>query len=259
MSEPEYEYHGMMAQTWDLFRGDTSKWEDRNFYLEIIHESGQPVLDVGCGTGRLLLDYLSQGVDVDGVDISPEMLNLCHQKADAMGLNPTLFEGRMENMSLPRQYQTIIVPSSSFQLVLNPLRAQEAILNLFAHLLPGGTLVMPFMLLWKRGESLETPWQPSGEKIRPSDGATVRRWSKSRFDPESQLEHNEDRYEVIKDGITIASEQHLQSPATREYTQQQAQDLYVKAGFVDICIYQGFTRQPASAEDEIFSITGKRP
>lgn len=259
MSEPEYEYYGMLAQTWDLFRGDTSKWEDRNFYLEIMRESGQPVLDVGCGTGRLLLDYLSQGVDVDGMDNSPEMLSLCRQKAEAMRLTPTLFESNMEAMSLPRHYRTIIVPSSSFQLVLDPLHAQEAILRLFAHLLPGGTLVMPFMLLWKRGDPLESPWRITGEKIRSDDGATIRRWSKSRFDPATQLEHTEDRYEVIRDGVTIANEHHVQSPATREYTQKQAQDMYMKADFVDICIYKGFTHQLASAEDEIFSITGKRP
>jgi hypothetical protein len=42
MVEPEYEYRGMMAKTWDLFRGDTSDWEDRVFFLEIIHASGQP-------------------------------------------------------------------------------------------------------------------------------------------------------------------------------------------------------------------------
>jgi 2-polyprenyl-3-methyl-5-hydroxy-6-metoxy-1,4-benzoquinol methylase len=69
MTGPEYKYHSMSAEYWDLFRSDTSGLEDRNFYLEIIRESGQPVLDVGCGTGRLLLDYLSQGVDIDGLDL----------------------------------------------------------------------------------------------------------------------------------------------------------------------------------------------
>jgi SAM-dependent methyltransferase len=259
MTVPDYEYHGMMAQTWDLFRGDTSKWEDRNFYLEIIRESGQPVLDVGCGTGRLLLDYLSQGVDVDGVDLSREMLNLCRQKADTMRLTPSLYEGDMETMRLPRLYRTIIVPSSSFQLVLDLRQAQQVILNLFDHLLPGGTLVMPFMLLWKRGDPQDGSWRLTGEKTRPIDGATIRRWSKRRYDPETQLEHTEDRYEISMDGVTISTEYHVRSPATREYTQQQAQDLYIKSGFVDICIYKGFTRQPASVDDEIFSLTGKQP
>jgi SAM-dependent methyltransferase len=259
MSQPEYEYHGMMAQTWDLFRGDTSNWEDRNFFFDIIHETGQPVLDVGCGTGRLLLDYKSQGVDIDGVDNSPEMLKLCRQKADAMGLRPTLYEYGMESMELPRRYKTIIVPSSSFQLVMDPLQAQKAILNLFVHLLAGGSLVMPFMQLWKRGDPLESPWQLNGEKQRPDDGATLRRWSKDRYDPGTQLQHNEDRYEVIREGVIIASEYHVRSPATREYTQQQALDLYSNTGFVDIRLYKGFTRLPASAVDEIFSIIGKKP
>jgi SAM-dependent methyltransferase len=184
MSDPEYEYHGMLAQTWDLFRGDTSNWDDRFFYPEIIHESGQPVLDVGCGTGRLLLDYLAQGVDIDGVDNSPEMLSLCRQKAEVVGLKPALFESSMETMNLPRHYQTIIVPSSSFQLVMDPLQAQAAMLHFFAHLLPGGTLVMPFMLLWKKGDPLSS-WRLTGEKTRPEDGATIKRWSRSRYDPES--------------------------------------------------------------------------
>jgi len=256
MPTPDYEYRGMMAQTWDLFRGDTSKWEDRNFYFEIIRESGEPVLDVGCGTGRLLLDYKSLGIDIDGVDISPEMLDLCRQKAATLGLHPTLFEGKMETIQLPRLYKTIIVPSSSFQLLLDPEQARLAISNFFNHLLPGGTLVMPFMKVWEEG--FDSSWRQTGEKMRPSDGATVKRWSRNWYDPETQLEHTEDRYEVIRDGVTISNEYHVRSPATREYTQQQAQDLYIKSGFVDICNYKGFTRQPATADDEIFSITGKR-
>lgn len=257
MTEPDYEYHGMMAQTRDLFRGDTSTWEDRPFYLEIIHESGEPALDVGCGTGRLLLDYLSQGVDVDGVDNSPEMLDLCRQKGAALGTMPTLHESDMETMSLPRHYRTIIVPSSSFQLGLEPKQAEKAISNLFAHLLPGGVLVMPFMKLWKNG--FTSSWRLTGEKVHLGDGAVVKQWSRNRYDQETQLEHTEDRYEVIREGVTIISETNVRSPATREYTQQQVLDLYTKAGFMDICLYKGFTRLPASAEDEIFSVTGKRP
>jgi ubiquinone/menaquinone biosynthesis C-methylase UbiE len=257
MTESDYEYYGMMAQTWDLFRGDTSKWEDRQFYLDIIHESGQPVLDVGCGTGRLLVDYLSQGIDIDGLDVSPEMLDLCQQKMDSLGLKTNLYEGQMETIQLPRMYQTIIVPSSSFQLVLDPDMARLAIENLYTHLTPGGTLVIPFMKVWKEG--YDSSWRLTGEKIRQSDGATVKRWSRNWYDPTNRLEHNEDRYEVIKDGNIISTEHHLRSPATREYSQRDALELFIQAGFVDLRMYKGFTHEQASAEDEISTICGVKP
>ena len=86
MSLPDYEYKGLMAQSWDVLRGDTSQSPDRFFYLKLIQPFGQPVLDVGCGTGRLLLDYLAQGIDIDGVDNSPDMLAICRHKATTLGV-----------------------------------------------------------------------------------------------------------------------------------------------------------------------------
>ena len=119
MAIPDYEYKGLMAQAWDVLRGDTSSWSDRFFYLEAIAKYGQPVLDVGCGTGRLLLDFLAQGIDVDGVDNSPDMLALCRQRAERMGLKPNLFEQYMEMLNLPRQYRAILVPSRSRLIILS--------------------------------------------------------------------------------------------------------------------------------------------
>ena len=192
----DYEYHGLMAATWDLFRGDTSDWADRFFFRELIRRSGQPALDVGCGTGRLLLDYLASGLDVDGVDISPDMLALCRQRAAERGLSPRLYQQSMDELDLPRRYRTIIVPSSSFQLVLDPVLAVEAMRRFHAHLLPGGSLATPFMSIWEEGDPLERDWEPTGEQVRPEDGAVVRRWSRTWYDPASQLEYTEDRYEV---------------------------------------------------------------
>src|SRR5438477_9633497 len=117
MADSDYTYRGLQALSWDLSRGDTSTWTDRLFYLEIVRKYGEPVLDVGCGTGRILVDFRGQGIDIDGVDNSPEMLAICREKAARLGVSVTLFEQKMESLALPRRYATIRVPSSSLQLV----------------------------------------------------------------------------------------------------------------------------------------------
>ena len=257
MTTPNYEYHGLMATFWDLFRGDTSTWDDRFFYLDVVKKYGQPVLDVGCGTGRILLDFMGQDIDIDGIDNSPEMLALCKQKAEKLNLKPTVYQQEMDKLSLPRKYQTILVPSSSFQLLLDADLPPITMDRFYQHLLPGGTLVMPFMTLWKSGDPLESEW--TKEATRPEDGATIRRWSWVRFDPDTDFEHTTDRYEIIKDGQVIASEEHKQSPATRSYTQRQAIAVFQEAGFKDIQVFHEFTFDPVKPEDTTFSAFGTKP
>jgi SAM-dependent methyltransferase len=258
----EYEYFGLKATTWDLLRGDTSHWPDRSLYRDVIVASGQPALDVGCATGRLLLDYLAEGLDVEGVDLSPEMLAICRAKAHSLGLQPTLYQQAMEALDLPRRYRTIVVSSSSFQLLTDPADAVAAMQRIFDHLAPGGTLVMPFMILGPPEAAEEAgseDWRLVVERVRPEDGALVRRWSRSRYDLVAQLEHTEDRYEVRRDDTLIASELHARSPATRWYTQEQARALYHQAGLVNVHLLSRFSHQPASDEDTLFTILGTRP
>jgi len=257
MTTPNYEYYGMMAEFWDLFRGDTSTWEDRFFYLDVVKTYGQPVLDVGCGTGRILLDFLQQGIDIQGVDNSPDMLTRLQQKAETLNLQPTVHEQEMDKLDLPRKYQTILVPSSSFQLLLEERLPLLAIRRFYEHLLPGGVLAMPFMTLWKQGDPLESEF--NREVVRPEDGATIQRWSSVRFDPQTDFEHTIDRYEIIRDGQVIASEEHRQSPATRSYTQEQAVALYQEAGFREIQVFHEFTLEPVKPEDTTFSVLGFKP
>lgn len=193
MNPREYEYKGLMAETWNVLRGDTSNWADRHFYLAVIQTYGQPVLDVGCGTGRLLLDYLQQGVDIDGVDNSPEMLSICQYKADQLKLRPKLYEQYLEHLELPRKYKTILVPSSTLQLITELEATELAMKRLYEHLLPGGILVASMMTLWKEGEPLESEWEKTA--VRKTDGVTFRRVARSWFDPISECEHTEDLYQ----------------------------------------------------------------
>jgi SAM-dependent methyltransferase len=262
MDSENYEYRGFLASAWDLLRGDTSDWPDRPFYKNVVLQSGQPALDIGCGTGRLLLDYLADGIEIDGVDNSPEMLAICRKKAQQLGLHPTLYQQRMEALDIPRRYRTIIVPSSSFQLVTDPSDAAEAMRRFFHHLEPGGTLVMPFMILWQGPDTdqiVTGEWEFIAEQVRPDDGLLIRRWTRSTFHLPQQLEDTEDRYEVVREGDIIASELSTRSPATRWYTQTQAIRLYEETGFTHIRVVTEFSQESASQEDSVFSILGVRP
>lgn len=257
MSEPGFEYWGLMAQTWDLFRGDTSFWSDRFFFREAVRRYGEPVLDVGCGTGRLLLDFLADGVEIDGVDNSPPMLDLCREKAALQGLTTQLYQQAMEELDLPRRYQTILVPSSSFQLLIEPALALQAMERFYAHLLPGGVLVMPFMAIWSAGDPVETEWELSREATFP-DGSVARRWSRAWYDLDRLLEHSEDRYELLRDGVVVKEELHRRSPATQGYTTAQATKLYANAGFGRLEFYQDFTWEAAQPDDRVICIVGHK-
>jgi ubiquinone/menaquinone biosynthesis C-methylase UbiE len=261
----DYEYRGLMAQAWDLLRGDCSTWPDRPFYRAIIERQGGPALDVGCGAGRLTLDYLQAGLDVDGVDNSPEMLAICRDKAAAFGVDVSarLFRQEMDRLALPRGYATIFVPSSTFQLLTDASAAAQAMARFREHLDPDGLLVMPFMSkLWP---GRRTPpqmewcdWYELGAAQRAGDDATIRRWIRTRYDHDLQLEHEENRYEVSRDGVIIETEHLGRSPCVRWYSQAQATMLYEQAGLTVTAITSGFTSIPAAPEDTLFCILATR-
>jgi SAM-dependent methyltransferase len=257
MTTPDYEYYGLMVRYWNLIRGDTSNWGDRFFFLDAIKKYGQPALDIGCAAGRLLLDYLSHGIDIDGVDISPEMISICKQNAEKKGLQPKLYNQSMTELNLPRKYKTILVPSSSFQLLLKPEEPSQAMRCIYDHLESGGVFITPFMTLWNEGDPLESEF--TREATRPEDGAIVRRASWSRYNPETQMEDTRDTWEVIKDGQVIESEVHEQAPATRTFSRAEAIRLFEEAGFQNIQLFSGFTFEPIKPEDRLFSIIGIKP
>ena len=251
----DLEYVGLMALAWDALRGDTSNWEDRAWFLRLVRERGEPVLDVGCGTGRILLDFLAQGIDIDGLEISEDMLAVCRTNAAESGVDVAgrLFRQAMELMSLPRHYRTIIVPSSSFQLVLDPAAAVEALRRFHAHLVPGGTLALPF---YTYDRAADESWT---EEAGLADGSVVRRTSRGWVDAGARLEHTDDRWELLRDGTVVATQHQVRSPATRGYVPDDVRALLEQAGFVDLAFHHGFTWDPIDVDEQLFSVVARRP
>jgi ubiquinone/menaquinone biosynthesis C-methylase UbiE len=259
MTTPDYDYHGLVASTWDLHRENTAGWADRFLYLEVIRQYGQPALDVGCGTGRLVLDYLQQGIDIDGMDNSPDMLAICRAKAETLNLSPNLYLQDMTTLDLPRTYRTIIAPSSALQLLTDVELARQALRHFFNHLQPGGAFITPFFFDWVEGEPLDLGWTLHFEKTRPEDGAIVRSWTREWREPDKQWWHAEERFEVEVNGEIVAREEHRRSPEGRWYTQAQAIELYQEVGFTGIQVLDGFEYKPAAPDARQFCLLGVKP
>lgn len=256
MGSPDYEYKGLMAEAWDILRGDTSKWSDRYFYLDLIKQYGQPVLDVGCGTGRLLLDYLAQGIDIDGVDNSPDMLAICRQKAEEKGLSVTLYKQFVEELTISRKYNVVLIPSSSLQLIIDPDLAVKALKNLYDLLLPKGIIAASIMSIWKPGDPLYSEFDK--EVTNQQDGKKYRRIARSWYDPHSECERTEDIYQLIIEDKIVKEEIHQRDPATRSYTQNQVKQLFSSAGFQNVKLYHEFTLEPVKASDTLFTVVAQK-
>jgi SAM-dependent methyltransferase len=108
------------------FRGYT---EDVPFYRELARRAAGPILELMCGTGRVLLPLVEAGHQITGVDISPAMLAIAREHLDEAGLSATLIEGDVRSVDLPAQsFSMAFVAVNSF-MHLESVRDQLATLE----------------------------------------------------------------------------------------------------------------------------------
>ena len=149
-------HHGLIARWWANFNLDGPEIAFFRSYVE----AGQPALDVGCGSGRLLVPWVSDGLDVDGVDASADMIDACRAAADAAGCEPDLYVQSTDRLDLPRRYGAI-VNCGAFGLGGSRSDDAEGLRRLRDHLLPGGVVALDYEV----GEFDDDRWR--GWRPRP--------------------------------------------------------------------------------------------
>ncbi len=115
---------------------------DESFYRELAMNADGPVLEVGCGTGRIYLELLSAGVDADGFDISEGMLQVLEDKATERELDAFVWRDDMREFEVAREYDLVIMPFRTF---LHNLSVEDQLATLERcreALRPGGRLAL---------------------------------------------------------------------------------------------------------------------
>jgi ubiquinone/menaquinone biosynthesis C-methylase UbiE len=105
-----YEY---VADHYDIL---TSGLEgDLDFYVGLAREAEPPVLELGCGTGRVAIPIARAGVQIVGLDSSPPMLAKAQERSNGL-TNVRWVEGDMREFDLPDRFGLVIIPYRAFSI-----------------------------------------------------------------------------------------------------------------------------------------------
>lgn len=119
---------------------------DLDLYLEFTHRLGDPILELGCGTGRILLPLAEAGYRITGLDFSQGMLSKCREKLERMSRETqqrvTLIQGNMTRFDLREIFPLIIIPFRPFQHLLSVGAQLDCLHCVRRHLAPGGKLIL---------------------------------------------------------------------------------------------------------------------
>ena len=229
-----------------------------DFYLALARAAKGPVLDLACGTGRLLLPCLKAGIDAEGLDLSPGMLKRLREKAAALGLKPRVFEGDMAAFRLARRYALIAIVFNAFVHNLTTEAQLAALRCCHEHLQPGGLLVFDTAfpgLQWIGAASGMRELEI--EIAHPETGLPVRQWDTRTFDRVAQIQYSFNEMEML-DASGKVVKTHAARTAIRWIYKSEMELLLRLAGFAQWQILGGFDGRPLVRETDAMIVKAWR-
>jgi len=262
--EPRTWHYGVVARWWAEFN---VSGPEIAYFQKFIEDDGEPALDVACGAGRLLIPYLQAGLDIDGFDVSPDMLALCRERATREGLSPNLYAQAMHELDLPRRYRTIVVCGG---FGLGGTRDQDfaALRRLYDHLEPGGLLLLdnenPYndARLWRyclkeERTGLPEPLRDPGRRRVGSDGAEYELRSRViEVDPLAQSVAMEMHADMWRDGEHVASDEHVLR--MNLYFKNELLLMLERTGFADVAVQADYKDAAPDVESEFLVFIAKK-
>jgi len=244
------EYDRTDAELYDSY----ATWLDGDvaFYVAEAREAGGPVLEIGCGTGRILIPTAEAGVDITGLDRAPSMLAVARRKLDA--LEPatreriTLVEGDMRSFSLERRYDLITIPFRAFLCLPSTDDQKVALCRLREHLTDDGRLILNVFdprldIIQAQCDARGSTVQQAGEFTHPETGRKVMFWDTRRYDPETQILECYFIFEELDDTGRVVGKTYV--PLTLRWVYRyEMQHLLELCGFAVEALYGDFDRGP---------------
>jgi len=222
---------------------------DLPYWLEVGRGAGGPVLEIACGTGRLLLPIRKAGVDIDGLDSSPAMIARLKERARTAGLEVRAEVADMRDFAMGRHYARIFCGFNGFA-HCETIEDQLATLRCsLEHLEPGGALVIhmsyPGPAYWSEPEG-----KPVLEHEAPRPGGgKLQLWDTRRKDVVRQRQDSDvEIWELDASERPVAA--HKFSTHQRWVYRFELELLLRSAGFARFEFFGGFDGRPLRTPDD---------
>jgi SAM-dependent methyltransferase len=255
MADELDEYGAASAAFYDDFA--TGVAGDVAFYVARAREAGSPVLELGCGTGRILFAVGEAGVEIVGLDRSPHMLTVARRKLAAAPSDVQrrvhLFPGDMCDFTLGRRFTLVLIPYRAFLHNLAPADQLRTLACAREHLAIDGRLVFnvfdPDVSKLAAGRWTMPP-ERRRELRHPATGNPVRVQEDFRYDLDRQLVDGAFVFEEL-DPATGAVRATTRAPLTLRYVfRWEMEHLLARAGFRVEALFGDFAGGPFRAGGE---------
>jgi SAM-dependent methyltransferase len=250
----------MSAALYDSFISDyydespvvQRRLQDVAFYRDAAREYGDPVLELGCGTGRVTMALAEAGKRVTGLDLSERMLERAVSKRAALRVEPRervhLIQGDMAQFDLGEKFRLVIIPFRAFHHLLEVRQQMDCLECVRKHLMPGGRLVLDvFQTDAERmhdpvhhRETLVAEYKtPDGRQVRMSERVVAFHRAEQRNDVEIifSVVHPSGLKERLVFAWTL-----------RYFFRYEIEHLLARCGFKVTALYGNFDRTPIRNE-----------
>ena len=176
------ETYSRMAKYYDPAYGARPDLRDVPFYLQMARRRGGPILEIACGTGRILLEIARAGIEAVGVDFSEAMLAVLRAKLETeprdVNDRVTLQVGDMRTFTLGRRFRQVFIPFRPMQHMYTVEDQISALSRAGEHLRADGVLVLDvFYPIFSKLEEKTGVEELDAEWVDPDDPQqTVRRY-----------------------------------------------------------------------------------
>lgn len=118
---------------------------DIEYYFSKLENLNGSILEAGVGTGRFLIPLIQNGLHVEGVDLSLEMIKQCKVNMNEHKVDTKVYQQDLTNLSLPNKYDAIIMPTGSFCLLPKD-KVSQILTSFYNHLNIDGKIIIDLEL-----------------------------------------------------------------------------------------------------------------